>query len=324
MPLAHLRGPGHPDALCDAMAIALVEEYLRRDTDARMRLCVTGGRESVFVDGDILSVADFDPAAVLRRVLTDVDPLLSAEPFVTCDTVHANFLPLHSSFEPWIVYGYATSETPDGLPLAQHAARKFVRALEKARTSENGYLFGSDYDVITDDVRRELSIRIERPASVDRVDGEKLLQQLREQILPDWTLRYLPSGSTTEAGIRRRSGVSGRAGAYDVYSSHIPAHNSGIGYALRHPGNLGSWLAREAAQRLVIAGKGRGVLIVLRWDPLETRPLIVSARNEKGDDLSAHLDHDAFDLSASHERFTRDGVLNDALREIWLEQKNRA
>lgn len=320
MPLAHLRGPGHPDALCDAMAIALTEEYLHRDADARMRLCVTGGRESIFVDGDILSSADFDPATVLRRVLTDVDPTLSAEPFLTCDTVQANFLPLHSSFEPWIVYGYATAETPDAWPLAQHAARLFVRALEEARAREQGYLLGSDYDVIADDAHREISIRMERPASVDRVAGEKLMQAVVQKAIPGWSLRLLPSGSTSEAGLRRRSGVSGRVGAYDVYSSHIPAHSSGIGYALRHPGNLGAWLARAEAQRLVKEGAGRGVLIVLRWDPLETRPLIISVRNEKGDDLSTKIDHDFFDLSLPHESLTKEGELGRVFRAIYTDR----
>lgn len=317
MPLAHLRGPGHPDALCDAMAIALVEEYARRDPEARMRLCVTGGRESVFVDGDILSTADFDPASVLRRVLADVDPTLSAEPFLTCDTVQANFLPSHSSFEPWIAYGYATSETEDGWPLAQSVARTFARALEEKRTQEDGYLLGADYDLIVDDAHRELALRIERSATIDRAASHRLLQSLKDAVLPGWTLRELSSGSTSEAGLRRRSGVSGRVGAYDVYSSHIPSHLSGVGYALRHPGNLGAWLAREAAQRLVKEGAGRGILIVLRWEPLETRPTIVSVRNERGDDLSARLDHDAFDLSALHTEWVKEGMLGTMFRSVW-------
>lgn len=317
MPLAHLRGPGHPDALCDAMAIALVEEYLQRDPDARMRLCVTGGRESVFVDGDILSTADFDPAQVLRRVLSDVDPTLSAEPFLTCDTVQANFLPPNSSFEPWIVYGYATADTASGWPVAKDAAQTFVRGLEQARAGEEGYLLGSDYDVISDDGKRELSVRMERSLSVNREVSDALLYKIQRIHLPEWSLRLLSSGSTPEAGLGRRSGVSGRASAYDGYSSHIPSHASGVGYALRHPGNLGAWLARAAAKRLVAEEAGRGILIVLRWDPLETRPTIVSVRNERGDDLHTKIDHDSFDLSGEHGLLAKEGMLTKAFREDW-------
>ena len=42
MPLAHARGPGHPDALCDTLALALVEEYLRR------ALTISRGDPTVF------------------------------------------------------------------------------------------------------------------------------------------------------------------------------------------------------------------------------------------------------------------------------------
>lgn len=317
MPLAHARGPGHPDALCDTLAIALVEEYLRRDPEARMRLCVTGGRESLFVDGDLVSAADFDPAAILRRVLTEVDPTLTAEPFLTCEPVQANFLPKNASFEPWIVYGYATAETPDGLPPAQSAVRAFAQAVERFRSQSDGYLLGSDYDLFADDSARDLSMRFEHPATVLKEAVEVAMRSLLEKTLPSWSFRSLAAGSVSEAGLRRRSGVSGRLQAADLYSSHIPAHASGVGSPIRHPGNLGAWLARAEAQRLVKEGFGRGILLVLRWNPFETRPLIVSARNEKGEELSTKISAEMFDLSAVQTAFVQEGALMKRFREPW-------
>ncbi len=317
MPLAHARGPGHPDALCDTLAIALVEEYLRRDPEARLRLCVTGGRESLFVDGDLASTADFDPAAILRRVLAEVDPTLTAEPFVTCEPVHANFLPKNASFEPWIVYGYATAETPDGWPPAQSAIRQALRAIEAFRAKPDGYALGPDYDLVADDVARELSLRFEHPSTVAREEVEASLKGVLATALPGWSYRALATGSVSEAGLRRRSGISGRAQAADLYSSHIPAHASGIGYAVRHPGNLGAWLARDEARRLVGEGRGRGILLVLRWNPFETRPVIVSVRNERGEDLAAQVDPERFDLGAAYGEYTQEGALTRAFRQAW-------
>ncbi len=317
MPLAHARGPGHPDALCDTLAIALVEEYLRRDPEARLHLSVTGGRESLFVDGDLVSTADFDPAAILRRVLTEVDPTLTAEPFVTCEPVHANFLPKNASFDPWIVYGYATSETPDGWPRAQTAVRTFCQAIERFRSQADGYLLGSDYDLYADDSVQELSMRFEHPSTVLKEAVELALRTLLEKTLPGWSFRPLAAGSVSEAGLHRRSGVSGRLQAADLYSSHIPTHASGVGYPIRHPGNLGVWLARAEAQRLVKEGFGRGILLVLRWNPFETRPLIVSARNEKGEELSAKVSPETFDLSAAQTAFIQEGALMKRFRELW-------
>ncbi len=317
MPLAHARGPGHPDALCDTLAIALVEEYLRRDPEARLRLCVTGGRESLFVDGDLASTADFDPATILRRVLAEVDPTLTAEPFVTCEPVHANFLPKNASFDPWIVYGYATAETPDGWPPAQSALHQLLPVLEAFRAKPDGYALGPDYDLLADDGTREVSMRFEHPSTVPRDEVETSVRALVASALPGWSFRTLAAGSVTEAGLRRRSGVSGRTQAADLYSSHIPAQASGVGYAVRHPGNLGTWLARDEARRLVGEGHGRGILLVLRWNPFETRPIVVSARNERGQDLASHVDPERFDLAAAYGAYTEEGALTHAFRQAW-------
>lgn len=321
MPLAHIRGPGHPDALCDAMAIALVEEYLRRDPASRLQISVTGGRESLFVDGDLVSTADFDPAPVLRRVLSEVDPLLSAEPFLTCEPVQAHFLPACASFEPWIVYGYATAETPDFLPPAQHAARTFAHVLERFRAMDpNGFILGADYDLVADDTSSELMVRMDHAEHIASQAIEQTLQALMQQALPQWSLRLMGSASVKEAGLRRRSGVSGRVSAYDGYSSHIPSSASGVGYALRHPGNLGTWLAHSEAKRLVKEGAGRGVLLVLQWNPFETRPRLVSARNERGEDLSKRCSVEAFDLTAEHPEWVKEGMLIKKFRSVWSEE----
>ena len=318
MPLAHVRGPGHPDALCDAMAIALVEEYLRRDPDSRTRLCVTGGRESLFVDGDVVSQADFDPAPILRKALAEIDPTLVVEPFLTCETVQAQLLPLHASFEPWIVYGYATAETPTGWPPAQHAARAAAQAIETARkTHPEGFLLGLDYELVTDDAVQSVALRMDHAPQVAREQVEGVVRPALQAVLPGWSLRFLSSGAAAEAGLRKRSGVSGRLSSARLYSSHIPCHASGIGHAVRHPANLGAWLARTEARRLVGTDAGRGVLIALRWDPFETRPMIVSARNERGDDLAPRLVPEAFDLAAPQPAFVRPGILQEQFRSVW-------
>ena len=43
MSFARVRGPGQPDQACDLVAASLVEEYLKRDLNARLNLRVSGG-----------------------------------------------------------------------------------------------------------------------------------------------------------------------------------------------------------------------------------------------------------------------------------------
>lgn len=318
MSLARFRGPGHPDALCDLMAASLVEAYLERDPDARTRFCVTGGRESVFVDGDLVSSADFDAAPVLRQVIAEVDPVLSFESFLTCDAVQAEFLPLAASADPCVVIGYATAETPDQWPLARSAGRQFVQAIEFVRKKEeDGFVLGSDYDVMMDDVRREAIVRMEITSEAHIGVIEGLLQELLDGALQGWKLRLAGKGVIGLSGLRRRSGASGRTSSADQGSSHLPSSASGIGHVVRHPGNLGAWLARAEAKRLVREGKGRGVLLVLRWDAYETRPQLVSARNERGEDLAGNIDLAVLDLSLPHASLSRPDHLTKQLKAEW-------
>ena len=64
-------------------------------------------------------------------------------------------------------------------------------------------------------------------------------------------------------------------------------------------------------------GKGRGVLLVFRWDPYETRPQLVSARNEHGEDLASQVDVALFDLLLPHSAFIRPGLLVEQIRADW-------
>jgi hypothetical protein len=59
------------------------------------------------------------------------------------------------------------------------------------------------------------------------------------------------------------------------------------------------------------------VLLVLRWDSYETRPQVVSARNERGEDLTNALDVAAFDLLLPHESLVRPGALVQQIRADW-------
>lgn len=318
MSLARFRGPGHPDALCDLMAASLVEAYLERDPEARTRICVTGGRESVFVDGDLVSNADFDAAPVLRRVIAEVDPVLSFESFLTCDAVQTEFLPVAASADPCIVNGYATAETPDYWPLARYAGRVFTQAIELVRMKEEeGFILGSDYDIIMDDVRREATVRMEVATEAHLSSVERLLLELLDGALQGWKLRLVGKGVIGPSGLRRRSGASGRTSSVDQGSSHLPGSVSGVGYVVRHPGNLGAWLARAEAKRLVRDGKGRGVLLVLRWDAYETRPQLVSARNERGEDLAGSVALATLDLMLPHSSYAKPEYLTKQLKAEW-------
>ncbi len=318
MPLARSVGPGHPDALLDRVAITLVEAYLARDAEARLRVSVTGGRESIFVDGDVVSEVDIDVTLETKRVIAEIDPGLTADVFFACEPVSADVLPAWASFDAVTVCGYATTDTTSGWPLARQMAYSATQALEAQRKSNPElYGLGPDYEVLVDDVKRLVLLRLDAVSAFQQKTAEPLIMKLfaEHEIFADWTVRVLSSAGEASRGLRRRSGRSGNTSSLQTYSSHLPANASGVGYVWAHPLNLGAWLLRAEAHRLAKAGHGRGVLLHALWLPGETRPHLLSARNERGDVLLQHLEAETFDLAKAHTRLAGQGWL----QRVWQE-----
>src|SRR5579859_6780199 len=115
---ARIKLPGHPDSVCDIVAEALVDEYLRRDPQTRIDVSVSGGHGALFIAGDVASSADFDAAALVSRTLGSLGVMDEVEPFVSLEAVVAEQLPSFSCGAelPVTVVGYATSETPELVP----------------------------------------------------------------------------------------------------------------------------------------------------------------------------------------------------------------
>ena len=63
---------GHPDKVCDQISDALLDEYLKQDKHARCAIEVMGGKEKIFITGEVTSTAKVDIESVVKRVLRDI------------------------------------------------------------------------------------------------------------------------------------------------------------------------------------------------------------------------------------------------------------
>ncbi|PIP60973.1 hypothetical protein COX00_00315 [Candidatus Uhrbacteria bacterium CG22_combo_CG10-13_8_21_14_all_47_17] len=304
MPQATVFGPGSPEKACDLIATAIVEEYVKRDPNAKVDIRVSGGYGALFVSGEAKSEADFDISTAVKRTAAQIDPRLALEPFVAIE-------PALLARGPISIFGYATSETDSFLPPAVDEAMHIARELERFRTvNEDGFWLSGDYDVT---VTREGKERI-ACIQVSHME-EKNVEDVRAQITDiashvfEGGLRINPNGADHRQGLQKRVGSSGRL-TQEWFGAKLPSSATGIGFELKHPSNLGRWFARAAAKELVIAKKGKAVFVEMQWLPLETKPRILSARNERGEILSSYLDRDRFDLTAPPEAWTAPELLS--------------
>ena len=314
MSLARIRLPGHPDALCDLVAEAIVDEYARRDAAARLRISVMGGRGALFIAGDVMSQADFDVAMLVRRTIGSLGVMAEVEPFIALETVVAERA---TSFgagieSPVAVVGYATAETEERVPLACAIAQKIAKALHDRRSSDEKWFWvGSDAEVVVECERGEVrvSLCVEHGATaLEEVRNE--LTAFVHTLYPNATVRVNEVGAIDVRGIAQVMGASGRWN--EPYGSAIPSGPSGVGLDIHRAEKSGAWLARAAA-RLLVEGGSRAAMVRAVYRPGERLPAVILARDERGADLSSKIDFASMSLVRARE-WARPNLHIDAVR----------
>ena len=139
---------GHPDKVADQISDALLDEFLARDKNSTVAietLCTTG---QVVVAGEVTSQAYVDIPAVTRRLINDIGYNRGAYRFDgdSCgilSTIHEQSPDIHRGVErsedeqgagdQGMMFGYATNETEDYIPLSLYVSHLLLRELADIR-----------------------------------------------------------------------------------------------------------------------------------------------------------------------------------------------
>lgn len=257
---------GHPDKVCDRIADAVLDAYLKQDPLSRVALEVCCKGEHMYLLGEITSRGSVDLPAVARRVIGDIgytSPDLgfddkSAE--IVCNIEKQSpdiAMGVDSSVEEkegerdkygrigagdqGMMFGYACSETPELMPLAISLAHKLTRRLTFVR--KEGIL-----PFLRPDGKAQVTVRYVggKPAGIDTVvvstqhDPSVEMEDLRvavkreviDAVIPvemmdEGTKLYInPTGRFVLGGPAGDSGVTGRKIIVDTYGGYCP-HGGG-------------------------------------------------------------------------------------------------
>ena len=143
---------GHPDKTCDTIADAFLDEALRQDKNAQMAVECAIKNDKLFIYGESTTTAEIDYDAIAKRVLKDIGykneftvikELSSQSPdinqAVVADELRAN--------DQGIVYGYATNETKEFMPLPILIAHKLMKRYDDFRRKTNCYFADAKSEV---------------------------------------------------------------------------------------------------------------------------------------------------------------------------------
>jgi S-adenosylmethionine synthetase len=312
---------GHPDKVADYIADSILDAHLEQDPRAHVACEVLVKEQHLILAGEITSQAHVDAAAVALEAVREIGYTDPAELF-SVGRIEVQSLLTEQAAEigasvrrseadameqgagdQGIMFGYATDETPELMPLPILLAHRLSRTLAEHRHAgrvdwlrpdsktqvsviygENGPQNVSDVLISTQharDVTRE-QIQAYVTASV-------IPDALGEWYHDDIRIIVNPSGSFVQGGPSADAGVTGRKIIVDTYGG-MGRHGGGA-FSGKDPSKVdrsGAYFCRLVACELVQAGLARRAEIQVAYAIGVAQPISVKVDTfDTGDEAAA-------------------------------------
>ena len=278
---------GHPDKICDQISDAVLDEVLAHDPNGRVAcecFCTTG---MVLVGGEITTHHYVDVEDIVRKKVTEIGYTrgkfgFDADNLAVLTTIHAQSPDIamgvdesegheQGAGDQGIMFGYATNETEEFMPITLVLAQKLALRLSYVRKSGIlGYLRPDGKSQVT--VEYDDNNQVKRIDAIvvssqhdDDITSEKLREDIKnEVILPvipsnllDENTKFFinPTGRFVKGGPAADSGLTGRKLICDTYGG--AACHGGGAFSGKDPSKVdrsGAYMARYVAKNLVAAG----------------------------------------------------------------------
>ena len=297
---------GHPDKVCDGVSDAILDEILKHDKNARVAcesFCTTG---IINIMGEISTTANVDIEKIARQTIINIgyesDELgfngNTCKVVVNIDKQSPDIaMGVDNSFEykdgeddiynltgagdQGMMFGYASDETPELMPLPISLAHKLAKRLTGVRKS-------GEIDYLRPDGKTQVTVEYidGLPARVDTVvvsaqhnDGVELdtlradiLKKIIKPIIPgnlmdNETKVYInPTGRFVLGGPAGDTGLTGRKIIVDTYGGM--ARHGGGAFSGKDPTKVdrsAAYAARYVAKNIVAAGIAKKCEIQLAY-----------------------------------------------------------
>jgi len=276
---------GHPDKVCDHISDAILDEFLRQDPDSRVAVETLVTTDFVTVAGEVTSKGKFDIEKVVRDTIAEIgydDPVLKFDA-KTCKVVvkidpqspnisqgvTASEQKEQGAGDQGLMFGYATNETDELMPLPISLAHKLTKKLADVRKSK-------ELAWVRPDGKSQVSVVYvdDKPQSVETIvistqhDPEISNEEIRKQIIDkvikpvcgkwwhdDIVIHVNPTGKFEIGGPHGDAGLTGRKIIVDSYGG-MGRHGGGA-FSGKDPSKVdrsACYMCRYVAKNLVAAG----------------------------------------------------------------------
>lgn len=228
---------GHPDKTCDTIADAFLDEALRQDKDSQMAVECAIKNDKIFIYGEATTKAKIDYERIAKEVLKDIGykcdfKVIKEISEQSPDINQAVIKTKLCANDQGIIYGYATNETKEYMPLPILLAHKLMQRYDQFRRKTDNFYADAKSQVsveyVSDKPKHITTILISVSHS-DELSLEEIKKTIKKEVidvvLKDYTnmvnenTNYIinPSGKFTIWGSFGDSGCVGRKIVVDTY-----------------------------------------------------------------------------------------------------------
>ena len=279
---------GHPDKICDQISDAFLDEFLRQDPDSRVAIETMVTTDFVAVAGEVTSKANFDKKSqeeLVRKVIRDIgydnkDLMFDTESCQVILKLHSQSPDISQGVTPTkekeqgagdqgLMFGYASNETKELMPMPILLAHKLTQKLAEVR--KNKVL-----PWVRPDGKSQVSIRYEnnKPTKIetivistqhapeisqDQISKEiidKVIKPVLGNLWNDQIKTHInPTGKFVIGGPHGDTGLTGRKIIVDSYGGF--GRHGGGAFSGKDPSKVdrsACYMCRYIAKNIVAAG----------------------------------------------------------------------
>ena len=305
---------GHPDKVADQISDAILDDFLRQDPDSRVACETFVSTGLVVIGGEVSSnTAYVDIQDVARRTIrhigyTKSEYRFDADSCAVISALHEQSADIamgvdkedQGAGDQGIMFGYASNETVDYMPLPltlAHMTLQELAAIRREKDTPMPYLrpdaksqFTIEYS--DDNVPQRIHTIVLSTQHDEDVDRERIEADVRNILLPrliarlepknaalfkgDFILHVNPTGKFVIGGPHGDTGLTGRKIIVDTYGGS--ASHGGGAFSGKDPSKVdrsAAYAARHIAKNMVAAGIADRMLIQLSYAIGVARPISI-------------------------------------------------